>query len=674
MARLYKERGSESEAQPHRNYLLGQSYVNKKKGRDGEQFQKLFPTSHKWLYYNSLYWFHHDLILQNDSWRKQLDPVHHWRMCLFYEKAVKAAEIKHGYEGDYEQLKDFSLASDYVLECARDTFKSSIAVSCGVWVMAKHPDWTNLFARATDKGASKRLNQIAKHLLTNRELWKYFPHLHVDPREIKKKKLDFNKDMIQLSYGFDADDGNDDDEITFAIMGKREYTSEANMNAWGLGSSYTGAHISGIAFIDDAVTEDNYKSQIVQDTLYDHLTELSNICSGTAVKLWMGTPYDDNDALQRKKRVFMQVQKEEDALGNNVKVWEHLEIPAVYHDGMTKQECLDVILKGKTKEERELAEKCIVFKSRHTPRDIRKKYYDARTKRFFYSQFLLEIIQDSERMFKEEWLTFYGDNTTIQDPKRSDLRVVGLIDPAGGPGRGEDNQAILVVGIDKNEISWILEDIEGKFTSKALMDAVINIDKAYRGVDEWYMENYGMAEELRGLIQQIMNASGYRISIMPLSGGTTAGAKWDRIESSTWVWEMRRVRINERHENFLRQYKGWKRPPPPGLGDHLLDLFGYFKNMIYANASSYNDISKSDFETPDNISELARNQILAIRKEHEQLHKNDVVYCIQNWHPMTIGDINKFIGIDGQPKCSKCGSDLWLTAEEEHKGDYAFFN
>jgi len=668
--RIYKPPGVELESFDRRNYLLRGEYPNKCAGKEGKSFVKQFPTNLHYLYHESLYWFHYDLILQNESWQKQLDPVEHWNVCKFYEEAVHACELKHSYDGDFEQLKKFQLASDYVLECARDVYKSYLAVSCAIWVMGKHRSWTNLFARATDKGSSKRLNHIAKHLLSNQKLFKYFPHLEVKTREIKKRKLEFSKDMLFLSSGFDSDDDGSD-EVTYAI--RREYTSEANMNGWGLNSSYTGAHIDGMAFIDDSVTEDNYLSEQVQDTLYGHLSELDNITRETAVRMFIDTPYSEHDAIQRKKRAFVAVQKEEKSLGNDVVVWKHYSRPALQLEGYTTQECLDFLLKGKKgSAEAKLAEKAVVFKSCHTPRTLRKKYHNAKSKRFFWSQYLLEIIPETDITFKEEWLTFYGHNTAVGlAPPRSDMRVVGLIDPAGAKNRGTDDMAILVIGVDKSEISWILEAIQGKFTSKGLMDMVQNIDIVYNGLDEWHMENYGMGEEYRGLLQQIMNSNQSTVSLLPLHGGTDAGAKYNRIESSTWVWEMRRVRIQERHEEFLKQYRAWRRPPPSGFQDHLLDLFGYFKNMIYSNTSAAALAERDDYtSTVGTLSELKTAEILYMRNKSQKKYGNSPVYCIANWHEMTLDEVAGSVGSDNQPKCKKCGSGLWFGSNQPDASMY----
>uniref|UniRef100_A0A6H1ZIW8 Putative terminase n=1 Tax=viral metagenome TaxID=1070528 RepID=A0A6H1ZIW8_9ZZZZ len=658
MKRAYKPPGQDFECFEFRHKVVEHDYPNRCNSPTGKEFKKRYPTSKHYLYDVSLFWFHYDLICQSDKWRKGVNFNLHWEICKFFEEAVLNCEERHNLVGDSEKLGHFKEPDEYVLEVFRESLKSTYATSCLLWIMGKHPEWTNLYARYTVKGASKRINQIASILLSNKTLWGYYPVLKIDRKQLKKRRGRINATEIQLPILSAEDEDSEDEDIAYRI----DIQAEATLNGWGVRESYTGAHINGLVVIDDAVTEDNYGSSVIQESIMGHLAELENIASEEAVKMRIGTPYAENDALQQTKRILTTLQKDEDEMNTGVKVWRHLSIPMLRFKDCPTETLLQFIIKPEDKVQEQIGRDSIVYPEKHSARRIRKKYVQqGRNKRFFYSQQLLLIIDDETNIYREDWLNsaWYGDNTPIgREPERKNMEVKALIDPSGGNKKNNDEMAILVAGIDKYNYIWILEAVSGRWTSKGLMDIIVNLHAMYRP-DYWYMEDYGMGSEYRSLIQQTLASNKHNIHIQSLKGGTSPGAKWDRIESGTWPFEMGKVRLQERHTKFIEQYKKWKRPPPPGMPDHLLDLWGYLKNMIFPLNDGV-DESANPLSVCGEISTLTsmhKNEIYLMRKQNKENNRMMTTNC------MRCGVEN---AIDA-PACVICGGQLWVPTNNENQ-------
>jgi len=624
MKRAYKPQGSKLEAFKYRNYILSGEYQNKCKGSDGELFKKQFPTSLHYLYWNSTFWFYHDLLLKSDAQRKGITYEKHWGMGKLVDEAIESCAYRHSIVGDIKATNECKLPDHYILEASRDTFKSTMVRAGLILILGKYPNWTNAYVRANREDAMGGLSWITSHLLMNEDLWYYFKNLKFDPKEIKRRRAKYNRKEITLPMGqLDTENEWETEWI------KRTYSPEPNIEAIGLDQAYTGKHKDGFVVIDDAVTEKNYRSKMLQDKMWGRMKEMSNVGSWQCVFVIPQTPYDENDVFERKKRVLRELQEEDDKAKSGVVHCKHYRQPLFYKEGYEPEQLLKFVVAPKDKKELEIGKSGIIFPEWHNVRTIRRKYKECGGDiKFYYSQYLLKIISDQETLFKEEWLVYYGDNTPIgREPPRDDLRIIGLIDPSSSINNSHNDSAgILIVGIDALEYIWVLEAIEDRFTSKGLMDMIVGLNGIYRP-NEWYMESYAMANDYRGLIQQILNSGGNRITLMPLKGGTAAGAKISRIESATWPFEMRKVLVQERHKDFLNQYRKYKSPPPAGLEVHLLDLFGYLKNMIYSK-SDYDVDYRKPVLNIRTISDMARSEREHIRKQIIKENRNKTVPCM----------------------------------------------
>uniref|UniRef100_A0A6H1ZIC1 Putative terminase n=1 Tax=viral metagenome TaxID=1070528 RepID=A0A6H1ZIC1_9ZZZZ len=661
--RVSRPRGGENlEAFEYRKYITRYEYQNKcKYPGEGfedwtpEAFKRRFPTSLHYLYTINTFWLYHDLLLTTPEQKKQVNFIKHWEIAQKIDRGIAVCALKHTMAGEIEQLRDFNEADHFLIEVSRDTYKTTLVLAGHIRILGVYPDWTNAFIRSKAEDAYDGIRYITSHLLTNGNLHEYFPKLEIDRKEIKRKQLQFSRKAIGLPVDTEVKE-----EVEYAI--KRTHSPEPNLEAIGLDVTYTGKHKNGFISIDDAVTEKNYGSKQIQDRMWGRLAELSNVASWQAVFSYSQTPYADYDVFQRKKNVLIQLQEEEDKKGTGVKIYEHYrqplletkEIDPETNEPYKPAKLLSFILNPKDKFQKSLGEKSIIFPERHTSRSIKRKYLESPSPRFFHSQYLLEIIPDSERIFKDEWLMYYGENTVIgRQPSRDTMRVVAIIDPSGSVDENSDEVGILVTGIDDDKFMWLLEDVQERMTSKKLMDIICGLHDIYQP-DEWYMETFASENKYRGLIQQIinyrLNQNNYSITILPIKGKTQAGAKYDRIEGSTLPFEMRRVYVNERHANFLRQYAEWRRPTPAGLPDHLLDCFGYLTQMIYPSGMREKDYNFDRKHVVTTAFDLAPLEVRSIKMENYRQAKRTKALCPEC---MTLRP-----AVNGV--CDICGTELWL--------------
>lgn len=658
MKKAKKPDGIHIEAFAFRRRIIEKEYHNKCRGDIGKQFKRRYPSAHHYLYAINTFWFYHDLLMTTEAQRKQINYVKHWEIFGMVDDAIAACARRHELSGEIEEVKKLKDADHFIIEVSRDTFKSTAALAGLIRVLGVYPDWNSAYIRSKAEDAYDGIRFVTSHLLNNGELHKFFPNLKIDRREIKRKQLQFSRKAIGLPV-----DETITEEVEYAI--KRTYSPEPNLEAIGLDVVYTGKHKNGIVVVDDAVTEKNYASKPIQDRMWGRLAEMSNVASWQACFIYDQTPYSDFDVFQRKKAVLQKLQEEEDKNKLGVRIYKHyrqplLELKDEHGNFIDEEKLLRFILHPANKIEREIGEKAIVFPERHNPRTIRRKYAESPSPRFFYSQYLLKMIPETDRVFKDEWLVFYGENTPVgRQPAREDLRIICIIDPSGGSlDVKSDEVGIIAAGVDSSKIIWLLEAVQKRMTSKGLMDMICGIYDMYRP-DEWYMEAFGAENKYRNLIQQIVNYGGYKIAISPIKGKATAGAKYDRIEGSSIAFEMHRIYVHERHSDFLKQYAEWRRPTPAGMPDHLLDGIGYLTQMIFPSGKGVQRDIKGRFAGTylNSAFDLSSFMVKSLKEKRIKKSKHEKALCPSCFKMKPASLV----------VCDECGIELWIGVESQSK-------
>ena len=632
-------------------------WINGCNGRNGEQFKKRYPSNYHYLYATSTFWLYFDLLLQTDEKKRQVNFTKHFEIGQEIDNIIRICAVRHEIAGDIEKQQNFKEPNQLIIEVARDTYKSTLTRAGLIRVLAQYPDWTNAYIRATSTEACKGLKEIADHLQFNSDLHEFFPQLKIDVKVLKRQKVTFNKQQIGLPTAFrtqkDTIDDGDNEEI-YAV--RRDISPEPNIQAIGLDEQYTGAHKNGVNVYDDIVTEKNSKSKVTQESNWGKLGEFENVASWTSVKIYDQTPFDEYDVFNRQKKILEDLQAEERKLGTGVEIFRHYFQPLFEMEGYTPQQLLKFVLHPDTKEEAEIGKKSIVFPERHTPRDIKLKFKQL-GKRFYFSQYLLEMVSTTdENLFREEWLTYYQPG---EEPESSQLRNIGIIDPSGGNAITSDAVGLLIAGIDKKNMVWIQEAMQERVTSLQLMEKVISLNQMYNGIT-WYMETYAMANQYRHLIQQILNERKHKITILGLQGGNAASAKRQRIEGSSSLFESRKVRIQERHTEFIKQYKKYRYPFVTEI--HLLDAFGYLKDMLLPQTVYEETIDQQIRERKiETLTDLHQTQVLYINNEMRKTAMQQTIPCNYCWTNNN----------GTQTRCKKCGHDLYPVFSNKDEVDYA---
>ena len=120
---------------------------------------------------------------------------------------------------------------------------------------------------------------------------------------------------------------------------------------------------------------------------------------------------------------------------------------------------------------------------------------------------------------------------------------------------------------------------------------------------------------------------------------------------ATWLFEMRKCFCLERHLKFLQEYRKW-RPGgmEGGIGDELLDLMGYLKDMVYPKTNKvYTEEDVVLESVPKNVSDLAKMSIMSIRKQQKSRSKHLYTKCMVCGTKIHISN----------EVCTKCGGMLW---------------
>ena len=652
MPRSYKPVGIDSPAHKFRNNLMKNLWVNGCNGRNGEQFKIRYPSNYHYLYATSTFWLYYDLLLQTEEKKRQVNFTKHFEIGQEIDNIIRICAVRHEIAGDVEKQQNFKEPNQLIIEVNRDSYKSTLTRAGLIRILAEYPDWTNAYIRATSREACKGLKEIADHLQFNPDLHEFFPQLKVDFKVLKRNKIPFSKQQIGIMQSVRVKNEESDTEEVYAV--RRNISPEPNIDAIGLDEQYTGSHKNGVVVYDDLVTEKNSKSKTIQESNWGKVGELENVASWTSVKIYDQTPFDEYDVFNRQKKILEDLQAEERKLGTGVEIFRHYRQPLFEHKGFTPQQLLGFILHPDDKEQYEIGKKSIVFPERHTPRDIKLKFKQL-GKRFYYSQYLLEMVSTDEHLFREEWLTYYNAG---EEPDSSELRNIGIIDPSGGSAVTSDAVGLLIAGIDRKNIVWIQEAMQERVTSLQLMEKVISLNQMYNGIT-WYMETYAMANQYRHLIQQILNERKHKITILELQGGNAASAKRQRIEGSSSLFESRKVRLQERHTDFIQQYKKYRYPFITEI--HLLDAFGYLKDKLLPQVSADETVDQRIREQRiDTINDLHQMNILYINNEYRKKAMQQTISCNYCWT-----DNN-----GTQTKCKKCGHELFPIMVDKNEVDY----
>lgn len=327
------------------------------------------------------------------------------------------------------------------------------------------------------------------------------------------------------------------------LLRRKGNYKEPTIMALGSTSNRTGKHFNGVIWIDDVVTEDNYRNRDVQREIWETIQYIINCIAEPGCQIWVtGTRYANWDAygymLSHDSKVKHQIVPgypnmgciEEDEHGNRKALFswkycvtaEEKEEP-IQHKGVT-----------------------------YTPtRSSLDEMRDSMDPALWAAQFLNSPVIGGQTTFSaadfgnivpcngHELASFLRDHGALIDPDRKDRGNLDIVipgDPAYSDKTHNDNSVLLTVAQDMYDCWYVTE---ARVTKDGWKGLEAYIKQAYvwhkvYSARELAIE-YHAKESLRALAQRLERECGVRPRWNPLtenSGGRNGARKNERIATA----------------------------------------------------------------------------------------------------------------------------------------------
>jgi len=346
----------------------------------------------------------------------------------FYEFNEKVLGWPDIYERLHRKICDFIVNNvkkkQLLLLLPRGTFKSSIVtVGYTLWRIAQDPSIRVLIANATYPMSVGFLSQVKDHLEKNDQFKRFFGDLATGSTM-------WREDQIAVAH-----------PISYR-------TKEPTVTALGLESNYTGKHFD-VAILDDLVNRDNIRTRDriegVVNFYKDTLDLVDRNKFGHKEVIVIGTTWHQDD-------LYARIQ---DKLGGYLDNFEVMRMPAFEGDWGTGELLFEPRLGW---EQLEM---------------LRKQQGSGH----FAAQYLLDPVPLDDAVFKSDFI--YYDPTDIRGLP---LNKFIAVDPALSERKEADYSAMVCIGVDKNNVWYILDLWRDKVDPKRLLDQIFYWDDKHHPV------------------------------------------------------------------------------------------------------------------------------------------------------------------------------------------------
>jgi len=181
----------------------------------------------------------------------------------------------------------------------------------------------------------------------------------------------------------------------------------------------------------------------------------------------------------------------------------------------------------------------------------------------FATEYLNEPLSDEDRLFKEEWITYYRDTEL---PPLEDLQVSVGVDPATGKQHG-DFSAIVVVGKDKKGVIYVLYTYIRKVSPTTLMEELFRVYKQF-SPRVIVFEEVAFQEVFKKWILEEGSKRGLHL---PVKGVKPKGSKEVRATALAPLMENGLLKFKENQKELIEQLLTF----PKGTHDDAVDALVY---------------------------------------------------------------------------------------------------
>lgn len=436
----------------------------------------------------------------------------------------------------------------------RDSFKTTIALGRQIQKWCGNPHRRAAIVCYKNARARDILQEIKDHLEHNEKLRALFGDMGKASRQ---KSGVWAKDEIQL---YDPAQGR---LVPYQNMGSA-------LTA-GIETDLTGKHPDDV-LADDIVCKENSQTREGLESAKLWLRAIQPILKAGSELTLNGTSWDYEDA--------------------NQKVIDNLE--------------WDVMLRSAVNPNGTLW-----FKERLTWEYLRSKEREMGTY-LFGGQYLNNPVHPEDAIFKEEWiqLCLAGADKV---PPREAMEINIWIDPALTAGKRSDFTGILVTGMDRNGMLWVLEAQQRKMRDEEMVNTFVELCR------QWRPQSLFMEENANRLFwEPMLQRQAKKLDVHLHYQGviqSTVRSKEYRIRAIMSPVQTGRIKIQEHQVELLSQMRRYI--GKPGGDDHLLDALATAVEKSFpsdwheapdpvAQARERADRYWRDLDEPDQTEDLRR--------------------------------------------------------------------
>lgn len=317
-------------------------------------------------------------------------------------------------------------SANMLLMLPRAHLKSHIVATAAAWIITRHPEVTILYVSATSTLAETQLYAI-KNILASTTYQRYFPE-YIHPQDGKRER--WSSVAISIDHP----------------KRKTEGVRDATIATAGLTTNTTGWH-ADLIIADDLVVPENAYTEDGRESVLKKSSQFTSIRNAGGFTLACGTRYHPNDIYATWKEQEFDVFNEEGEIIDRKPVWDIKE-HAVEVDG--------VFLWPRTI--RPSDGKAFGFSNQVLAR-IRAEYAD---KTQYYAQYYNNPNDPGSNRISRDKFQYYDRKFLKQRNgywffKEDRLNVYASIDFAFSLSRSADNSAIVVIGMNSEGHTYVLD-------------------------------------------------------------------------------------------------------------------------------------------------------------------------------------------------------------------------
>lgn len=317
------------------------------------------------------------------------------------------------------------ISSNKLIMLPRAHLKSHMVATWAAWVITKHPEITILYVSATAELAETQLFAI-QNILASTTYQRYFPE-YINPQEGKRER------WSQRKFSIDH------------VKRRTEGIRDATVSTAGLTTNTTGWH-ADVIIADDLVVPENAYTEDGRDSVVKKSSQFTSIRNAGGFTMACGTRYHPSDVYHTWKNQNYEIYDDEGNVVGQKSVWDIKEFTVETDNRFLWPKVMRTDGKFFGFDMQVLAR-------------IRAEYSDRVQ---FYSQYYNNPNDPGSNRIDKAKFQYYDKKFLVQRAgswyfKQKRLNVYAAIDFAFSLSKKSDNTAIVVIGVDEDNMIYVLD-------------------------------------------------------------------------------------------------------------------------------------------------------------------------------------------------------------------------